>query len=94
MGADFSKEIYDKYFNVKDRMVEVTLKDNTVLEGILVSFFHGGNEIGGPFIVRWHFIDKKDIEAYHKGLDVSLDGNQDMGRIIEQKDIKGVRFKV
>ena len=93
MARDFSKEIYDKYYNVKDRIVEITLKDNTILEGILVSFFHGGNETGGPFIVRWHFIDKKDMEAYHKGFDVPLDGNQDLGRIIAQKDIRNVRFK-
>ena len=93
MEKDFSKEIYDKYYNSKDKILIITLKDNTFLEGILVSFMHGDPEDGEPFINKWHFVDKDEMDEYNKGLDVALENNQDKGRIIAQKDIKDVRFK-
>ena len=93
MVTDYSRKIYDKFFNSKDKILVITLKDNTVLEGILVGYYHGDTQGGDPFVIKWHFIDKKDMETYHKGLDVSLESNQDVGRIIKQKDIKNVRFK-
>ena len=91
MTTDYSKEIYHKYYNIKDRILIITLKDNTILEGVLVGFIHGDPD--DSFIIKWHFVDKKDLKAFHEGLDVSIEGNQDKGRIIEQKDIKNVHFK-
>lgn len=91
MTTDYSKEIYDKYYNIKNRILVITLNDNTILEGALVSFIHGDSD--DPFIIKWHFIDKEELEAFHQGLDVSIEGNQDKGKIIRQKDIKNVRFK-
>lgn len=93
MDIDFSKEIYNNYYNVKDRIVEITMKDNTVLEGTLVSFFHGDKDADEPFVTQWHFVNKKDIEQYQKNLHLSIDGNQDIGMNIKQKDIKTIRFK-
>lgn len=89
---DFSKEIYNKYYN-KSKLLEITLKDNTVLEGKLVSFFHGDPSSNEPFIIRWHFVAKGEIEMYQKGLDTAIDSGQETGKIIEQKNIKHVRFK-
>jgi hypothetical protein len=93
METDFSKEIYDNYYNVKDRIVEIIMKDNRILEGKLVSFFHGNKESNEPFITKWHFVDKNDIQEYQKGLVVSIEGNQEIGTIIDQKNIREVRFK-
>ena len=93
MEKDYSLEIYEKYFSSKNKIVTITLKNNTVLEGMLVSFIHGDPEEGDPYVTGWHFVDKKDMEAYQEGLDVSLEGNQDVGKIIEQKNIKEVKFE-
>jgi hypothetical protein len=92
METDYSREIYKKYLNSKDRILVITLRDNTILEGILVSFIHGNPEEGESFIKSWHFIDKNEIEVYR--LDISLDSNLDIGRMIEQKNIQQVSFKV
>jgi hypothetical protein len=92
METDFSKEIYDNYYNVKERIVEITLKDNRVLVGKLVSFYHGNLDTD-PFISQWHFVDKDDLEMYENGLIVSVEGDQNIGMIIGQKDIKEIRFK-
>jgi hypothetical protein len=93
METDYSKEIYNKYYNIKGKIVEITLKDNSVLEGKLVGFFHGDKETGESFIEKWHFVDEKKIQAYKYGLGVSMESNQDVDKIIDQKDIKNVRFR-
>lgn len=93
METDFSREIYDNYYNVKDKIVEIILKDNRVLEGKLVSFFHGDKDTDEPFVTRWYFVDKSNIDEYQKGLLVSIEGNQDLGMVIDQNDIMEVRFK-
>ncbi len=89
---DYSKEIFKKYFNSKDQILEITLKDNTVLEGIFFSYFYGNENIGEPFIIKWHFMDKNEIPK-HNSL-ISIDWGESFGRIINQKDIKRVRLKV
>lgn len=93
MDSDYSKEIYDKYYNIKDKVVKITLKDNSVLEGKLVGFFHGDKDSGELFIKKWHFVDENKIEAYQEGLSISMEGIKDVDRIIDQNEIKNVRFK-
>lgn len=88
---DNSKEIYNNYFDNKDQLLEVTLKNGNVLTGIFVSFVHGDEDSNEPFIIKWHFINEKDIEK-HKHM-FSIDGNEDIGIMIEQKDIVHVKFK-
>jgi hypothetical protein len=91
MTTDYSKEIYDKYYNINNRILVITLKDNTVLEGILIGFIHGDSD--DPFIIKWHFVDKNELETFQQGLDLSIDGNPEKGKMIEQNDIKNVSFK-
>ncbi len=87
MKKDFSKEIFEKYYNSKEKILQITLKDGTILEGILVSFIHGEGGID-PLIIKWHFVDKADIEKHH----LSIDG-EEIGTLINQEDIKSVNFK-
>jgi len=88
---DDSKEIFKKYYSTdKKNILKITLKDNTVLEGVFISYFHGDEDFGEPYIVKWHFLDKDDVEK-HDHL-ISLDGSEDYGKIIFQKDIKRVEF--
>ena len=88
---DFSKEIYETYYNAKGRILEITLKDNTVLEGVFISFFHGDADLGEPYIIRWHFIDKKEIQNDH--IPFPMDEDITIGKIINQEDIKSIKFK-
>jgi hypothetical protein len=93
METDFSKKIYDTYYNVKDKIVEITLNDNRMLEGKLVSFYHGDKEAAEPFVSQWHFVEKEDIQKYEKGLGISIEGAEDIGIIIRQIDIREIKFK-
>jgi hypothetical protein len=88
---DYSKEIYDKYCNSEDRILQVFLKDGSMLEGIFVGYFHGDIDAGEPYILKWHFIPESEIKKYH--IELSAETKQEFGRIIKQKDIKEVRFK-
>ncbi|MGZ4056893.1 MAG: hypothetical protein ACXVPU_09125 [Bacteroidia bacterium] len=88
---DYSKEIFEKYYGIKDRILEILLNDDTILEGILVSFFHGDPD-SETYIVKWHFIDKNEISKYLN--EISIDGSEEFGRIIMQEDIKSVKFKI
>jgi len=89
--SDYSKKIYDKYYNSESRILQIFLKDGSVLEGIFVGFFHGDQEAGEPFIINWHFIDKDEISDYNTSS--SIEGISEFGSIIHQKDIKSVKFK-
>lgn len=88
---DHSKEIFEKYFSSKEKMIKVTLKNNEVLEGIFVSFIHGDESADEPFIIKWHFIDKKDIERYKNF--PQIDFGEEYGKEIDQSEIRSVSFK-
>jgi hypothetical protein len=88
---DFSKEIYETYYDAKDKILEITLKDNTVLEGTFISFFHGDPDLGEPFVIRWHFIDT--AEGLNNNNPFPMDEDGGFGRIIKQEDIKSIKFK-
>jgi len=58
-----------------------------------VSFVHGDPELGELFITKWHFVDKKDINAYRMSLDAAIDTSAEIGRLLFQKDIEKVEFR-
>ena len=88
---DYSKEIYDKYCNAEDRILQVFLKNGSVIEGIFVGYFHGDTEAGEPYILKWHFIPESEIKKYH--LVATAEMKNKFGRIIGQKEIDRVQFK-
>jgi len=92
-AKDYSKEIYDNFFNSEGRILKVALRNNKILNGIFVSIFHGDPDSGEPFIVKWHFVEEKDIPSYRQGLDVAIDSGREIGMMIDQKDIEHVSFK-
>ncbi len=89
--SDYSREVFEKYYNAKGHILEITLKDNIVLEGIFVGFVHGDESFDESYIIRWRFLPKDEVEK-HIHL-ISIDGSEDYGRMLEQKDIKCVKFK-
>ncbi len=88
---DFSREIFEKYYNSNGRILKISLRDQTELEGLLVGFYHGDEDEDEPFIYKWDFIDKNNITDLEKILPLSFD-DQKAERIIFQKDIESVTF--
>ncbi|HWY11097.1 MAG TPA: hypothetical protein VN026_07225 [Bacteroidia bacterium] len=88
---DYSREIFEKFYNPNGKVLEVILKNGTVLEGIFIGFVHGDESSGEPFIIKWHFIDKSDISKHNAT--IAIDWGQDYGRLIEQEEIKSIKFK-
>jgi ribosomal protein L24 len=88
---DKSKEIFEKYYESNGKILEITLKNGEVLEGIFVSVFHGAENSNEPYINKWHFVAKSDIPKLKTFF--SFDDSEEVGKIINQSDIKDVRFK-
>jgi hypothetical protein len=88
---DYSKEIYDKYCNSEDRILQVFLKDGFMLEGIFVGYFHGDIDAGEHYIHKWHFVPESEIEKYH--LVATAEMKNKFGRMIRQEEIARVQFK-
>ena len=84
--TDFSHEIFDKYFE-SGRVLKITMKNKSVLEGVLVGFFHGDG--GEPYIVQWDFVKEADFD----GSIVTLQIPESKKRIIKQDDILKIDFK-
>ena len=86
---DFSREIFDKYFET-GRILRITLKDKSILLGILMGVFHGDNK-NDPYIVKWHFIHEGQIKEYERSIAMNETGPDML--IILQGDIEKVEFK-
>ncbi|HXB41637.1 MAG TPA: hypothetical protein VNZ49_13945 [Bacteroidia bacterium] len=84
---DYSQEIYLKYFNAEGKIIKVTLKNNKVLEGIFVGFFHPDDK--SEYIFKWHFMPEKEIKKFNKA---GAEEKEELGLMILQKDIKKVTF--
>ena len=89
---DYSREIVEKYYNPQGCLLEIILKNETVLEGIFIGFFHGDKGTNDPYIIKWHFLPKAFINA--QAALILPDGSEDYGEIVKQEDIKSVIFKV
>lgn len=92
MKKDYSKEILEKYYNPQGKVLQITLKDKTILEGVLAGFFHGDPENEKePFIIKWNFIPENKMSKYYLG--IATDIKDECSMIINQNDIENVRFK-
>jgi hypothetical protein len=91
MKKDFSKEIFENYVGLNNRILKIELKDGKILEGVLVSFIEGNRDFDEPYIIRWHFVPENDIERYKKF--PPIDFGEEIGFEINQDDIKSVTFK-
>lgn len=89
--VDYSNEIYEKYYNSKNKVLEITLKNNTILEGIFVGAFHGDPEQGETYVIKWNFVPSGDITEYNS-LGFYARKN-DFEKIIFQEEIEFVQFK-
>ena len=81
MKTDVSLVLYCNYFKLKNRLIEIELKNHLVLTGKFIGFFRGNK----TYISKWHLVDANvlfGIDAF--GFLV--------GRIINHKDISKIKF--
>lgn len=81
MKTDLSLLLYEKYFNLKNQLIEVELKNHSILKGKFIGFFRGNT----TYISKWHLVDANVLF----GVD-SLGFL--VGQIIYQKDIFKIKF--
>ncbi len=81
MKTDLSLTLYEKYFKLKNRLIEIELKNNSILKGKFIGFFKS-NTI---YISKWHLVDANVLF----GLDAF---GFLVGQIINHKDISKIKF--
>ena len=87
MKIDLSIDLYNKYFKLKNRKLDIRLKNNSVLTGEFIGFFKGEDEFNEPYIISWHFIDyPKNNFIGHDSFGFFL------GKIIDQNDLAQIYF--
>ncbi|HEU5053480.1 MAG TPA: hypothetical protein VFT78_10215 [Hanamia sp.] len=87
MKTDFSKLLYDRYFHLNNRKIEVKLKSGFIVACIIIGFYKASEEDDHPYIKKWHIstITEKNALGINS-LDI-LNGNT-----IDQDDIAEVKF--
>lgn len=83
-NKDLSIELYNKYFSLSNKKIEVTLKNKTVLLGKIIGYFYEEKN-PSSHILKWHIADVKSI----LGID-SFDFLE--GEIIMHRDINSIYF--
>jgi hypothetical protein len=79
--------LFDKLLGLEDDEVEVRLENNVHLRGLIIGFFFGKQEIGEPFILKWHLVKKKDRFTLGKGVLGAY-----IGAIFYHTEVISIRF--
>jgi len=83
METEFSEQFYEKYFNSSNRNVEITLRSERIVKGVICGFYRNDEE----HIIKWHIVDVQD------GLVLGSDAfGYSTGEIIQLEDIQHVAF--
>jgi hypothetical protein len=81
MKTDSSFVLYCNYFKLKNRSIEIELKNHLVLKGKFIGFFRGNT----TYISKWHLVDENVL--------FGIDGFGFLvGQLINQKDIVRITF--
>ncbi|MBC7524955.1 MAG: hypothetical protein H7239_11020 [Flavobacterium sp.] len=81
MKTDLSLILYNKYFNLKNRVIEIELKSHKVKTGKFIGFIKGNK----TYISKWHFDNSNVI------IGIDTFGFL-IGEIINQKSISKIKF--
>ncbi len=81
MKTDLSLVLYEKYFKLKNQLIEVELKNHKLIKGKFIGFFRGNS----TYISKWHLVNANVLF----GLDSF---GFLVGEIISQKDIFKIKF--
>lgn len=82
---DYSNVVFQKYFTLKNREVEITLKDQSKKKGKIIGFYLGDAFVCNTFISKWHISDS----TYQIGMD---EFGFIIGEIISNDSIKSIYF--
>jgi len=85
LNPDLSYNLYKKYFALSNRHIRVKLKNDSIINGKIIGFFHGNEDNNEPYISKWHIIEQSEKIGYdYLGFLV--------GYIISQNEIERVYF--
>ena len=87
MKTDYSKQIYDTYYSLTDRVIELILKDGRCIRGIICGFFKGDPESGESYITKWHIVGSEKKDRFRSNFLGCI-----TGEIIKQEDIQEIHF--
>lgn len=87
MKIDWSKLLYDKYFNLTDRFITVTLKNGVIISGFFIAFRCGNRLSSDSFITQWQLVSEADKNTL--GIDPA---GFFLGQFVQQKDILEINF--
>lgn len=87
MESDHSRELFERYFALDKRLVNITLRNGSQVRGIIIAFSKGDEYLEEPFITHWHLVDEKDKMS----LGTNMLGLQ-IGQLIAQEDIVTIQF--
>jgi hypothetical protein len=82
-----SRALFDKLKDLVDDEVEILLENNVHYTGLIIGFFFGMQEIGEPFILKWHLVKRKDRFTFGKGVLGSY-----IGTIFYHTELISIRF--
>lgn len=87
MKVDFSQKIFEKYFQLTNRIIEVKLKDGKFVKGFIIGFFVNPDENLKTQIVKWHLVPGEEmVELGFDSFGVFL------GTIIKSEDVMEIKF--
>lgn len=87
MKTDFSKQLYDKYFGLSNRSMELVLKNGRHVKGFICGFFRGDPDSDDPYVIKWHVVKEADKNTFGTNILGLI-----TGEIIRQDDILEVYF--
>ena len=81
MKKDSSFVLYCIYFKLKNRVIEIELKNHIILTGKFIGFFRGNT----TYISKWHLVDENAF--------FGIDGFGFLiGQFINHNDISKIKF--
>ena len=86
-NREMSLQLYEKYTAIDNRKVEIILKDNTALIGMLIGYFKQDDDATEMHIISWHVVDEHDEET----LEIDTFGSS-VGTVIKQNKIAEIYF--
>ena len=88
MKTDTSRILYDRYFQLANRNIEIRLKNGTKVHGIIVGYFSSDADNAESPIHHWHVVDVKGLSRWDFcGL------RFEQGALIKHRDIAAITFE-
>jgi hypothetical protein len=87
MKTDFSKQLYEKYFGLNNRSMELVLKNGRHFKGFICGFFKGDPDSDDPYVIKWHVVTEADKNTFGTNILGLI-----AGEIIWQDDIVEIYF--